>query len=138
MTSTTHTIPELDRKGLREFGLVTGAIVAGLFGLFFPWLLEAKIPIWPWAVAVVLAAWGLIAPDSLRPLYRIWMRFGLLLGRITTPIILGAVFYVVMLPMALVMKILRHDPMSRAFDEKADTYRVSSRQPPSKNMERPF
>ena len=32
----TYAIPELDRKGLRDFGLVTGAIIAGLFGVFFP------------------------------------------------------------------------------------------------------
>ena len=38
-----HSIPELDRKGLREFGLVTGGIVAVLFGLFFPWLLERAV-----------------------------------------------------------------------------------------------
>jgi hypothetical protein len=35
-----HKIPELDRKGLREFGLMTGAVVVVIFGLFFPWLLE--------------------------------------------------------------------------------------------------
>ena len=138
MTNTTHTIPELDRKGLREFGLVTGGIVAGLFGLFFPWLLEVQIPLWPWAVAGVLAAWALAAPGSLRPLYRLWMRFGLLLSRITTPIVLGVVFFVVIFPVALVMKLVRHDPMARKFDDKAETYRVPSRKALPDSMERPF
>ena len=41
---TEHTIPELDKKGLREFGLVTGGIVAGLFGLFFPWIFDRAFP----------------------------------------------------------------------------------------------
>jgi hypothetical protein len=46
MAATTHhVIPELDRKGLRDFGLVTGSIVAVLFGLFFPWLLERAWPL---------------------------------------------------------------------------------------------
>ena len=138
MTNTTHTIPELDRKGLREFGLVTGGIVAGLFGLFFPWLLDVQIPLWPWAVAGVLAAWALLAPASLGPLYRLWMRFGLLISRITTPIILGLVFFVVILPVALVMKVLRHDPMARRFDDEAETYRVPSRKALRDSMERPF
>ena len=138
MTSTTHTIPELDRKGLREFGLVTGGIVAGLFGLFFPWLLEVQIPLWPWAVAGILAAWALLAPNSLRPLYRLWMRLGLLLSRITTPIILGVVFLVVILPVALVMKVAGRDPMARKFDDKAKTYRVPSRKALRDSMERPF
>jgi len=138
MTSTSHTIPELDRKGLREFGLVTGGIVAGLFGLFFPWLLEAQIPLWPWAVAGVLAVWALVAPASLRPLYRLWMRLGLLLSRITTPLILGIVFYIVILPVALVMKVVGRDAMARKFDDKAKTYRVPSRKASPQNMERPF
>ena len=42
--SSEHKIPVLDRKGLREFGLVTGGIIAGLFGLFFPWLIERPFP----------------------------------------------------------------------------------------------
>ncbi len=50
-------IPELDRQGLRQFALSTGAIVAVLFGLFFPWLLDVNFPIWPWVVAGVLAGW---------------------------------------------------------------------------------
>ena len=59
MSAMTHTIPEPDRKGLRESGLVTGGILAGLFGLFFPWLLETGIPLWPWLVGAVLALWAL-------------------------------------------------------------------------------
>jgi hypothetical protein len=90
-----HAIPELDRKGLREFGLVTGGIVAGLFGLFFPWVFERSWPAWPWIVFAVLGCWGLLAPMSLQPVYRVWMRFGLLLSRVTTPLIMGLVFYLV-------------------------------------------
>ena len=56
-----HIIPELDRKGLREFGFVTGGIVAVLFGLFFPWLLGRTIPVWPWVLCAVLIIIGLIS-----------------------------------------------------------------------------
>ena len=88
-----HEIPELDRKGLRDFGLVTGAIFVALFGLFFPWLLELNIPTWPWVLGSILAVWGLAAPATLRPLYRAWMKLGLMLSKITTPIVLGIVFF---------------------------------------------
>jgi hypothetical protein len=40
-----HVIPGRHRKGLRDFGLTTGAIFAGLFGAFFPWVLERAYPI---------------------------------------------------------------------------------------------
>jgi len=133
-----HEIQEIDRKGLREFGLLTGAVVAVLFGLFFPWLLESDIPLWPWLIAAVLGVWGLVAPDSLRPVYNGWMKFGLILSKITTPIILGVVFFIVMLPIALIMRLFGHDPMGRKFDDRVESYRVNSRKIPKENVERPY
>jgi len=133
-----HEIPELDRKGLRHFGLITGAIIAGLFGLFFPWLLEVRIPLWPWIVAGVLVVWALLLPATLGPVYRAWMKFGLLLSRITTPLILGIVFFLVVFPTALVMRLFGHDPMARRIDKMAQSYRITSDTPPRENVERPF
>jgi hypothetical protein len=137
MTRATHNIPELDRKGLREFGLVTGAIVALLFGLFFPWLLEHSIPIWPWAIFAVLGFWALVAPLSLRPVYRGWMRFGLLLSRVTTPIVMGLVFYVVITPFALTLKLAGKDAMKRKIDNR-DTYRVTRENAREDSLEHPY
>jgi MFS superfamily sulfate permease-like transporter len=131
-------IPELDRKGLREFGLVTGAIVAGLFGLFFPWVLERAIPIWPWVVLVVLAGLALIAPNSLRPVYYGWMRIGLLLGKVTTPVVMGLIFVVIIVPVALVRRLARRDSLRRKYEPDLPSYRVKSEHPPKGNLERPF
>lgn len=138
MTSSIHEIPELDRKGLREFGLMTGGIVAVLFGLGFPFLLDHPLPIWPWVIFSVLAVWGLVAPLSMRPLYRAWMRFGLLLSRVTTPLVLGILFFVVITPTALAMRIFGRDTMARKFEPDAKSYRVSSQKHSKHTMERPF
>ncbi len=132
-----HDIKELDAKGLREFGLVTGGIVAVLFGLFFPWLIERPIPTWPWVIAGVLGIWGIAAPTSLRPVYRGWMKFGLLLSKITTPIIMGLVFYLMITPMGLVRRLTGNDSLARRFDT-GPTYRVPTEKRPPKNLERPF
>ncbi|MFT4585668.1 MAG: hypothetical protein ACI915_004213 [Gammaproteobacteria bacterium] len=137
MTSKNN-IPELDRKGLREFGLVTGAVFVGLFGLFFPWLLDLNSPTWPWLLGTGLAIWGLAAPTTLRPVYRAWMRFGLLISKITTPIVLGVVFFLVIFPTGFVMRLFRRDPMTRQIDEKATSYRVRSTKRSKTAMERPF
>ena len=138
MSALPHAIPELDAKGLRRFGITTGGIIAVLFGLFFPWLLENSIPRWPWILAGVLGLWGLVAPVSLRPIYRGWMRFGLIMSRITTPIILGLVFFVAVTPMALVRRLFGIDDMARTFDDATASYRVTSAKADKDNLERPF
>ncbi len=138
MAANTHPIPELDRKGLRDFGLTTGGLIAVLFGLLFPWLLAAGIPRWPWLLGGGLAAWALIAPTRLRPVYHYWMRLALWLSRITTPLVLGVVFFLVILPAALMMKLIGRDPMARRFDETTTSYRVPSRKAPRSHMENPF
>lgn len=137
MATTHHTIPELDAKGLREFGLVTGGIIAGLFGLFFPWLLEVRIPYWPFILGGILAAWGLIHPLSLKPVYTNWMKFGLLLSKITTPIVMGIVFYVVVMPVGIAMRTFSRDPMARKLEPSNASYRIVHEQS-NQSLERPF
>ena len=51
----TAPIPELDHAGLRRFGLTTGALIAGIFGLLLPWLFDARYPAWPWLAAALAA-----------------------------------------------------------------------------------
>jgi hypothetical protein len=132
------TTSSLSRKELRNFGLTTGAIVAVLFGLLFPWLLSRDMPIWPWVLGGVLIAWGLAAPASLQLVYRGWMLFGLVMSRITTPIILGVVFYGAVLPTGLVRRLFGLDSMARRFEASQPSYRVASRKPAKQHLKRPF
>ena len=133
-----HVIPELDRKGLREFGLVTGAAVVVIFGLFFPWMLGLDWPAWPWVVAAPLWVLALARPSWLRWIYRGWMRFGLLASRVTTPLLLGIVFFFMISPMAMVRRLRGKDPMQRTLDPKRDSYRVQSARNRREQLERPF
>ncbi len=131
-------IPELDARDLRKFGFTTGGIVAVLFGLVFPWLLEHNWPIWPWTVLALLAVPAVLIPTALRPVYRGWMKFGLLASKITTPLILGAVFFLVICPTGLIRRALGKNAMRRPFHAAATSYRVPSRRSPVANLERPF
>lgn len=133
-----HTIPELDRKGLREFGLMTGVAAVGIFGLFLPWLLELEWPAWPWAIAAPLWMLALAQPSWLRPIYRGWMRFGLLASRVTTPLLLGIVFFLIITPIAVAKRFRGNDPMQRTLDPDRDSYRVQSTRNPRDKLERPF
>lgn len=134
----THEVKEMDKKDLREFGLVTGAIVAGLFGLILPWLLNKPYPLWPWYVLAVLAGLALLLPTALGPVYKLWMRFGAVMGWINTRIILGVVFYTLFTPISLLLKLMGKDPMQRQLDHKLTSYRVVSKRNPREQMEKPF
>ena len=58
---------------LRQFGLLFGAILVLLFGLLLPFLVGYSFPLWPWMVALIFAAVGLLVPIALTPFYRAWM-----------------------------------------------------------------
>ena len=137
MIDTSH-IPELDRKGLRSFGFTFGAIIAVLFGLLVPWLFDKAIPVTPWVILAVMVAWGLAAPMTLRPLYTAWMTFGLFMSRITTPIIMGIVFYIVVTPMGFLFRLFASDPLRRDWDAEAETYRNKSEHLPPERLRKPF
>ena len=131
-------IPELDRKGLRNFAWMFGAVVASLFGLLLPWLLDRGWPLAPWVIAIVFFIWGLIAPSTVRPFYRLWMRFGFIMNAITTRIILGVVFYAVILPFGLAFRLRRKDLLHRKWDQELESYRVKSSVVSPIDMEKPF
>lgn len=135
-----HEIPELDRAGLRKFGLTTGAIIAVLFGLLIPWLLNKEhIVWWPWILAGVFWLWAIAAPDSMNGFYRIWMKFGLFMSKIMNPLVLGIVFFLVFFPMGVLMRIFgKKDPMCRKLEKDVASYRVQSHKIDNKSMEKPF
>ena len=131
-------IPELDRKGLREFGLTTGSIVAVLFGLLLPWIFDTTFPMWPWIVFSVLVVWALAVPATLRGFYRLWMRVGLLISKVTTPIIMGVVYYLLITPTGLVRRLFATNSVVLEFDDELDSYRTESQPPNKEHLEKPF
>ncbi len=97
-------IPELDAEGLRRFALIFALIVTGVFGVIVP-LAAGRGFVWlPWLIGMVFATWGLLAPATVRPFYRLWMRFGLMMNYIISRVVLGIVFYLVVLPFAMVLR----------------------------------
>jgi len=132
-----HTIEKLDSKGLRKFGLMTGAVIVVLFGLLLPWLLSHGWPRWPWILAALLWVPALVYPKVLGPVYTGWMKFGAVAGFINTKIIMAILYYLVVVPIGLVMRVFGHDPMRRKLGG-VSSYRIESKNNPVKNMEKPF
>ena len=123
---------------LRKFGLVTGAIVAVLFGLLIPWIFDNPWPLWPWIVTGVFWLWSLVHPRSLFVIYRAWLKFGHVAGWINTRIILGIMFYIVFFPAGIIMRLLGKDPMARKLDSSATSYRIISDAMKKDHIERPY
>jgi hypothetical protein len=132
------TTKDLTVGELRSFGLTTGAIVAVLFGLVLPWIWDLGYPRWPWIFFGVLGFWALAAPASLRVVYRVWMRIGLMISKVTTPIILGVVFYLIVMPVGLLIRTIGGDPMHRRFDSSAETYRIDKQEQSTSKLENPY
>lgn len=106
----------------RAFGVVFAVFFAAIG--FFP-LVKGDLPYW-WALVfagvflVVVAA----APAVLAPLNRLWMRFGGLLHRIMTPVILGVVFFTTVIPIGMLLRLLGKDVISLQFEPERESYWV--------------
>ena len=114
----------------RAFGLTVGGILAAI-GLA-RWVLSGDLG---WLAGVLMAAglplvlFGLVAANSLAPLNRAWHRLGLMLLRITNPILMGLIFYVTVTPIALIMRLAGKDPLHLKFDSEASSYWIDRRPP---------
>ena len=127
-----------ERTELRNFALIVAGMVVLFFGALVPWLWSWRFPAWPWYVAGSLVAWGLAAPLSLRLPHRLWMALGHGLGWVNTRLLLAIIFYLLITPMGLIMRLLGSDPMRRRLDAAAKTYRVESRPLSRNDMETPY
>ncbi len=129
----------VDAIELRKFGFTVGGVFAVVFGLLVPLVSSHPFRVWPWAIAVGLIAPALIWPRSLSLVYRLWMAVGEVLGAINSRIILSAVFFVVLVPIALLRRLFSGNPLALKWDLKAVSYRVKAPERDiSKLMERPF
>lgn len=87
---------------------------------------------------MIFGAAGLLIPAALRQPYRIWMTAGDLLGWVNSRVILSALYFTLLTPVRLLMKLSGYDPMNRKFDEKLTTYRVARNARPASHMTHQF
>ncbi len=96
----------------RSFGLLFGIVFALLsaYGWFFNgWSLVVVLSLVAVALAFVLL--GFVAPKVLGPLNWLWFQLGLLLGKIVSPIVLGAIFFLMLTPVSLVTRLFGRDEL---------------------------
>ena len=121
MTTNQH-LNRQKRKKLRQFGLMVGGVLV-LIGLWK--LYQGKhemVRLTLWSVGGLLIITGSIVPTLLTPVYWIWMKLAHLLGWVNTRLLLGIIFFVIITPMAIVMKVFGRDALNRKIDKDVDSY----------------
>ncbi len=111
----------------RSFGTAFAILFAAT--ALLPWLHGRPIRLWALGVAAVLLAAAWWAPGLLSPLNRLWFRLGLALHAIVNPVVMAVLFYGAFLPMGLLLRLLRKDPLRLQWRPEADTYWIP-REPP--------
>lgn len=104
----------------RSFGLLFGAL-AGAAAVLAAW--KGRSSEFGWgAIAVLFLAAALFMPALLGPLNRGWRRLALLLSKVTTPIIMGLLFFFVLTPVGVVMRLTGKDPLRVRFERDSPSY----------------
>ena len=91
----------------RNFGIVF--FIVFLIIALWPLLKQNEIRIWSLIISFIFFVLGLINSKLLTPLNKLWFKFGILLGNIIAPIIMGIVFFLVVTPTGLIMRFFRKD-----------------------------
>ncbi|MEM6678959.1 MAG: SxtJ family membrane protein [Pseudomonadota bacterium] len=111
---------EIKMGSERSFGLVF-AVVFLIIALFpLPW--GGSIRWWALAIAAILLAIGYLKPRILAVPNRLWFRFGLLLNKVMSPIIMGIVFFGTVTPIGLIRRMRNPDPLNNSFDPACESY----------------
>ena len=111
-------------KEIRKFGLVI-AIALGVIGSFvYVKFGNFDVVGWLWGIGLLFLILGFILPSVLRPVYRIWMLLAYFIGGIVSRVILTVLFYVVLTPTGLVLRLFGKDVLDQKFDKRQESYWV--------------
>jgi hypothetical protein len=113
----------------KSFGIVFFVIF--LLISIYPLINQGNIRIWSIIVSLIFLLLGLINSRLLSPINRIWFKFGILLGKIVSPLVMGAIFFLVVTPTGLLMRFLGKNLLNLKFN-KNNSYWIEKKGPKSK------
>jgi hypothetical protein len=122
----------------RVFGLVL--CVAFAIPALLSRLHGKPVIAWPLAVSAAFLILALLVPSILHPLNLFWTRLGLLISKVTTPLVTGLIFVLVFVPTGLIARVFGKIPLRLKGDPGVETYWVSKQlsEPPAKSMRNQF
>jgi len=110
------------KSELRKFGLTIGIFLLLIAGFLF-WKQRPSFPYFAYSGGGFALA-GLIAPIVLKPIYKIWMSFAVVMGFVMTRVILTMLYFGLFTPMAVAAKMLGKDLLEERWNKNATTYWV--------------
>ena len=113
----------------RSFGIVF--FIVFILIAFYPLINQGEIRIWSVFISLLFLILGIINSKILTPLNKIWFKFGILLGKIVSPIVMGLIFFLVVTPIAIFMKILKKDLLNLRYNNDK-SYWIEKNEPKSK------
>ena len=113
----------------KSFGIVF--FVVFLLIALYPLLNDENIRIWSLIISFIFLALGIFNSKILSPLNKVWFKFGILLGKVISPIVMGLVFFLVVTPTGILMKIFRKDLLNLKFNNNK-SYWIKKTDPKSK------
>ena len=113
----------------RSFGIVF--FIVFLLIAIYPLINSGELRFWSLILSVFFLVLGLINSKILNPLNKLWFKFGIFLGKIISPLVMGIVFFLVVTPIGLIMRLLNKDLLKLKFN-KTNTYWIEKTEPKSK------
>ena len=113
----------------RSFGIVF--FIVFLLVALYPLTYGGEIRIWSVITSLIFLVLGLLNSKFLTPLNRLWFRFGIFLGKIISPVIMGIIFFLVVTPIGFIMRLLGKDVLNLKYS-KNKSYWIEKDGPESK------
>ena len=113
----------------KSFGVVFSIVF--LLIAIYPLINSEGLRVWSLIIAIIFLVLGLINSKILTPFNKLWFKFGIFLGRLVSPIIMGVIFFLVVTPIGLIMRMIGKDLLNLKFN-KHKSYWIEKAGPKSK------
>ena len=120
---------EIKINSNRSFGIVF--FVVFLLIAFYPLLQGNDLRIWSLITSLIFLTLGLLNSKILKPLNKMWFKLGLFLGKIISPLIMGIIFFIVVTPIGIIMRLFNKDLLNLKYN-KEKSYWIKKMGPKSK------
>ena len=114
----------------RSFGIVF--FIVFVLIATYPLINQGEVRIWSLIISFLFLFLGLLNSKILTPLNKLWFRFGLFLGKIISPIVMGVIFFLVVTPIGLLMRFFGKDVLNLKINKKKSSYWIEKVGPKSK------